>query len=75
MTWLLGIIKGGALWAGAAFIAVAIFLIRKAGADAERLKVAQADVRAAREVQKARTKAHGASDAELNKGVDKWTRK
>lgn len=64
------------LWvAGIAVLAVAVALIRKSGADAERLHNAQLDVKASRTVQAAKTEAHGASDAALNAEVDKWSRK
>ena len=75
MGWLLGLLKGWALWAGAAAIAAAIWFIRKGGADAERLKQAKADVKAAQEVSKARAKAKGASDADVDKELGRWTRK
>lgn len=65
--WLYGI--------GAAILAVAVAIIRQSGADHEKLKQAQADVKAATTIGKARAEARSASDAELNKEVDKWTRK
>jgi hypothetical protein len=73
--WMLGNLKAIGLAAGGLLISLAIWFIRKGGADAERLKQAKADVKAAQTVAKARTEAKGASDAELDKKVDKWTRK
>ena len=65
--WLYGI--------GAAILAVAVAVIRQSGADAEKLKQAQADVKAATTIGKARADARSSSDDELNKKVDKWSRK
>lgn len=65
--WLYGI--------GAAILAIAVAVIRQSGADAEKLKQAQADVKAATTIGKARADARSSSDDELNKKVDKWSRK
>lgn len=71
---ILGKLKLWAIIAGAGAVAVLVFMIRKAGGDAERLKQAQADLRANAEIQKSRNAARNASDSELDKEVDKWTR-
>lgn len=68
-------LKGWLLAAGGIALAVAVFFIRKSGADAERAKQAQADLKAEKIVRKARTDARAASDDELNRKVDKWTRR
>lgn len=73
--WILGNLKLAGLAAGGLLISIAIWFIRKSGADAERLKQVKADVKAAQTVAKARNDAKGASDADLDKKVDKWTRK
>jgi len=73
--WLLANLKAVGLAAGGLLISLAIWFIRKGGADAERLKQAKADVKAAQTVAKARTAARGASDDDLNEKVDKWTRR
>jgi hypothetical protein len=65
-TWLYGL--------GATLLAVAVAVIRQSGADHEKLKQAQADVKAATTIGKARADARSSSDAELDKKVDKWTR-
>lgn len=59
---------------GAALLAVAVAVIRQSGADAEKLKQAKADVKAATTIGKARAEARGKSDEELDKEVDRWTR-
>lgn len=68
-------IKGGAIYLGIGALAVVIFLIRKSGADAEKLKQTQADLKAARTIAKERAEASGQSDAALNKEITRWTRK
>ncbi len=73
--WILGNLKAFALGAAGLLIAVAVALIRKSGADAERLKQAQADAKVAQQVQTARNKARGMDDVALDKEVDRWTRK
>ena len=65
--WLYGI--------GAAILAIAVAIIRQSGADQEKLKQAQADVKAATTIGKARAEARASSDYELNQKVDKWSRK
>lgn len=65
--WLYGI--------GAAILAIAVAVIRQSGADQEKLKQAQADVKAATTIGKARAEARASSDDELNQKVDKWSRK
>lgn len=60
---------------GAFALAVAAAFLRKSGADAEKLKQAQADVKAATTIGKARAEARGKSDEALDKEVDRWTRK
>ncbi len=60
---------------GAFLLAIAVAVIRKSGADAEKLKQAQADVKAATTIGKARADARSKSDEELDKELDKWTRK
>lgn len=71
---LLGKLKVWAIIAAAGAVAVLVFLIRKSGGDAERLKQAQADLKANAEIQKSRNAARNASDSELDKEVDRWTR-
>lgn len=68
-------LKGWLLAAGGIALAIAVYLIRKSGADAERAKEAQADLKAEKIVRKARTDARGSSDAEIDKEVDRWTRR
>lgn len=68
-------LKGWLLAAGGIALAVAVFFIRKSGADAERAKQAQADLKAEKVVRKARAEARGKSDEALDKEVDRWTRK
>jgi hypothetical protein len=60
---------------GAAILAIAVAVIRQSGADAEKLKQAQDDVKAATTIGKARADARSSSDDELNQKVDKWSRK
>lgn len=72
---LLGTLKGWLLAAGGIALAVAVFFIRKSGADAERAKQAQADIKAEKIVRKARTEASGYSDVNLEKEKNRWTRK
>lgn len=64
--WLYGI--------GAALLAAAVFFIRQSGANAERMKQAKADLKAASTIGNARASAKAASDDALNGEVDKWTR-
>ena len=64
--WLYGI--------GAALLAAAVFFIRKLGADAERMRQAKADMKAASTVATARAEAKAASDEALNRETDRWTR-
>ena len=73
--WVLG---GPKMWLyglGVTAVAAAYLFIRKSGADAERLKQAQAGMKAASTISKNRTEAGGKSDDKLNKEVDRWTRK
>lgn len=56
-------------------VAVAVYFIRKSGGDAERAQQAQADLKAANTVAVKRDGAKAATDADLNKKVDRWTRK
>ena len=65
--WLYGI--------GAALLAAAVFFIRQSGANAERMKQAKADLKAASTIGKQRADAAAASDRALDQEVDKWTRK
>ncbi len=80
MSWLWKILGGlnPKAWVyglGAMILAVAVAVIRQSGADAEKLKQAQADVKAATTIGKARAEARVSSDEELDKKVDKWTRR
>lgn len=59
---------------GALVLAIAAALLRKSGADAEKLKQAQADAKAATTIGKARIDARSKSDEALDKEVDKWTK-
>lgn len=66
------------LWlygAGALLLAIAVAFIRQSGADAEKLKRAKADVKAASTIGQKRAEARGADDAALNRKVDEWSRK
>lgn len=74
MGWLLGNLKLWLYGIGAAALAVAVFFIRQSGADAEKLKQAKADAKAASTVGKARADARAASDKALDEKVDRWTR-
>jgi hypothetical protein len=60
---------------GAFLLAIAVAFIRQSGADAEKLKQAKADVKAATTIGKARAEARSKSDVELDTEVDKWSRK
>lgn len=75
MGWLLNNLKLWLYGAGVAALAVAVALIRQSGADAEKMKQAKADLKAASTIGAARSEARGKSDADLDKEVDKWTRK
>lgn len=75
MSWLFGHLKLWLYGAGIALLAVAVAFIRKSGADAEKLKQAKADVKAASTIAQKRTEARGKSDEELDKEVDRWSRK
>jgi hypothetical protein len=70
-----GKLKLFALGAAGIALAVLVFIIRKSGADAVRLQQAKADIKAAQTIAKEKTKARGASDAQLDKDLDRWTRK
>lgn len=59
---------------GVGALVIAAALLRKSGADAEKLKQAKADAKAATTIGQKRAEAKAASDAELEKKVDKWTR-
>ncbi len=73
--WLLGNLKLVAGGIGAILLAVAIAFIRKSGADAEKLKQAKADIKAANTISEKRTEARGSSDAQLDERIARWTRK
>lgn len=70
-----GWLKAAAAAIAAATLGVVIFLIRKSGADAERLRQTQEQLKSARTVSEERSKARAKSDEELDKEVDKWTRR
>lgn len=72
---MIGIIKkwiGAALAVGAALVAAALY---RAGYNARQAKQDRADAKAAQTVQQKRTEARSSSDDDLNKKVDKWTRR
>lgn len=71
---MLGTLKLWLYGAGAVLLAIAVAFIRQSGADAEKLKQAKADVKAASTIGQKRAEARGASDAALNRKVDEWTR-
>ena len=73
--WILGNLKLAGLAVGGVLLAIAVAFIRKSGADAEKLKQAKADIKASSEIAKQRAKARGASDDQLDKEIDRWTRK
>ena len=75
MTWLLGNLKLWLYGLGVAALAIAVALIRQSGADAEKLKQAKADAKAASTIGKVRAEARSASDEALNQKVEKWTRR
>ncbi len=60
---------------GVAAAAAAYFFIRQSGADAEKAKQANRDLKAASTIGKARAEARSSTDAELDKEVDRWTRR
>lgn len=60
---------------GVAAIGAAVFFLRQSGADAEKLKQAKADAKAATTIGQKRAEAKAASDGQLKEGVSKWTRK
>lgn len=72
---ILGNLKIAAGIAAAAALSALIYIIRKSGADAVRLQQAKADIKAAQTIAKEKTKARGASDAQLDKELEKWTRR
>lgn len=74
MGWLLSNIKLWLYGLGVAVLAIAVALIRKSGADAERLRQAQADAKAASTINQKRTEARQASDPELDARLGRWTR-
>lgn len=74
MTWLLANLKLCLYGIGVAALGIAFALIRQSGADAEKLKQAKADAKAASTIGKARADARSASDEALNQKVDRWTR-
>ncbi len=73
--WILSNLKLAGIAVGGLFLAIAVAFIRKSGADAEKLKQAKADIKASSEIAKQRAKARGASDADLDERISKWTRK
>lgn len=75
MSWLLGHIKAALVLAGVVAIGVAAALIRKSGADAQRALQVRQDVEAAKAIEQERTEARSATNADLDKRIDKWTRK
>ena len=71
------ILGGWKAWvaaAGMALLSAAVFLIRKSGEDAQKLRQAKIDEKAGKIVTQARTDAHAADDDSLNDEVSKWTR-
>lgn len=72
MTWLLSNIKLWLYGLGVAALAVAVVFIRKSGADAEKLKQAQADAKAASTIAQNRASARQASDANLDERLNRW---
>jgi len=56
-------------------IGAAVLMILKSGGDAERAKRAQADLKAANTVATERAAARAASDDELDKEIERWTRR
>lgn len=56
-------------------IGTAVLMIRKSGGDAERAKQAQADLKAANTVATERAASRAASDDELDKEIERWTRR
>lgn len=71
MTWL----KTALYAIGAGLLATALLFIRQSGADAEKLKQAGKDAKAASTIGKARAEARGKSDTDLDSELEKWTRK
>jgi hypothetical protein len=73
-----GLLGGWKAWAagfGMVLLTSAVFLIRKSGEDAQKLRQAKIDSKAGQIVTKARTDAAGMSDPELNEMVEQWSRK
>ena len=60
---------------GAAIGAVLLFLARQSGVAAERAKQDRQAAKDAQTISKKRTEARGAADADLDREVDKWSRK
>lgn len=75
LSWLSGNLRLAAYFVGVAVLAAAAFFIRKSGADAERLKQAQADAKAASTINQKRTETRQASDSELDTRLGRWTKK
>ena len=67
----LNLVLGGL---GALAIGFIAFFVRKSGADAEKAKQVKADQKALEAVYRAKTDAAKASDDDLSKLRDKWTR-
>ncbi len=75
IAWLLSHIRLALYGLGAAALAIAVALIRKSGADAEKAKQAAKDLKAASTIAQKRTEARGSTDAQLDTRFDRWTRK
>lgn len=72
-----GLFGGWKAWAaaiGVALLSAAVFLIRKSGEDAQKLRQARIDEKAGRIISTERTNARGASDAEIDREIDRWSR-
>jgi len=61
--------------AGVALLGAAVYMIRQGGADAQRSRQAQIDAKAGKIITQERNDARGASDADLDREVDRWSRK
>lgn len=72
---LLGGWKAWVAAAGMALLSAAVFLIRKSGEDAQKLRQAKIDAEAGQIITHERVEARSASDEALNRKVDEWSRK
>lgn len=74
LSWIVGQGKTALYFLIVGAVATVAWLIRRSGADAERLRQAQADLKAASTIARERTEARGRTDSEIDREVDRWSR-